>query len=253
MARRQAQVAGERQARRAVLGRRLVWGLSLAGAGAVLIWAGVWVTRPETLPVRVVRLIGHPVHLEPEALRAIIAPRVANGFLRVDVAGVQQALEALPWVERCSVRRVWPDRIEVAVTEQTAMARWSAGGLVNPAGERFAAEASEWPRPLPELGGPDETNSLVAGQYRRFRQILEPVGLSIAGVAMDARRAWRVRLEDGIEILLGRSDQEHRLERFAHIYPKALASRAGAIARVDLRYTNGFAVAWRDGQTPGAG
>lgn len=253
MARRQARAAEERRTRRAALGRRIAWALPVAAVGAALVWVGIWMARPETLPVRVVRLVGHPSHLDPEALRAVIRPLVAKGFLRVDVAGVQQALEALPWVDRCSVRRLWPDRIEVAVTEQTALARWSAGGLINPGGERFAAEAAEWPQPLPELSGPEGTNLLVANRYKRFRQILGPVGLPIAGVAMDARRAWRVRLEDGIEILLGRSDHERRLERFVHVYPKALASRAAAIVRVDLRYTNGFAVAWRDGRAPGAG
>ena len=34
-------------------------------------------------------------------------------------------------------------------------------------------------------------------------------------------------------------------------WPLALAARAEAIERVDLRYTNGFAVRWKPGMAPG--
>ena len=47
-------------------------------------------------------------------------------------------------------------------------------------------------------------------------------------------------------LLLGREDVRQKAERFAASYPDALANRAAFLARVDMRYANGFAVRWVD-------
>ena len=47
-------------------------------------------------------------------------------------------------------------------------------------------------------------------------------------------------------LLLGREDIRQKAERFAASYPDALANRAAFLARVDMRYANGFAVRWVD-------
>jgi len=52
---------------------------------------------------------------------------------------------------------------------------------------------------------------------------------------------------------VGRAAPEARLRRLVAAWPAALAGRAGRVARVDLRYTNGFAVRWRPGAAPGRG
>jgi cell division protein FtsQ len=56
-----------------------------------------------------------------------------------------------------------------------------------------------------------------------------------------------------MELDFGRQAFEERLDRFAKAYPGLLATRADAVAAVDLRYSNGFAVRWRrpDGGQPG--
>ena len=48
------------------------------------------------------------------------------------------------------------------------------------------------------------------------------------------------------EIRLGRRDIDERLYRFFDVVAPALANELKRVAYVDLRYTNGFAVGWRD-------
>ena len=55
-----------------------------------------------------------------------------------------------------------------------------------------------------------------------------------------------VVLAGGIELLLGGDDFLERMHRFAAIYRRELAPRAAQVARVDLRYASGVAVAFRD-------
>jgi cell division protein FtsQ len=47
---------------------------------------------------------------------------------------------------------------------------------------------------------------------------------------------------------LGNKDQEQRLARFKVAYNQALGTNAKLIRRVDLRYTNGLAVEWKQSQ-----
>ena len=231
----------------AVSGRRVGAVVLLLVIAAAMAEAGRWLAAPGTLPIKRIRVEGTFRHVSAQTLRELVATSVHGGFFSVDVAGVKRAVEALPWVARAGVRRVWPDTLALDVQEQHALARWGDGGLINLHGELFTPAVDSYPAGLPLLQGPPQMNAQLAARYTAMQQELIPLGLRIAELTLDARRAWRVRLDNGLELMLGRSDSAARLQRFVAVYPKVLAARATDIARVDLRYTNGFAVAWRHG------
>jgi cell division protein FtsQ len=67
---------------------------------------------------------------------------------------------------------------------------------------------------------------------------------------MDARRAWQLSFDNGLLLKLGREHNEDRLERFIDVYQGALSGYHAQIEAIDMRYTNGLAVVWVDGQAP---
>jgi cell division protein FtsQ len=141
---------------------------------------------------------------------------------------------------------VWPDVLHVTVTEERALARWLDEGLVNPAGQVFyPAERTAELHKLPLLEGPPHTSVQVMSAFVKFSGQLAPLGLGIVRLSMDARRAWRLTLSNGMELTLGRKDSERQMERFARFYPVTLDGRIADVKEVDLRYANGFAVKWR--------
>lgn len=225
--------------------RRLAGAAAAAGFAAGLIWAGYRITDPAMLPVKTVRVGGELQFLAESRLRETVAPFARAGLLRVDVAEVRSALEGLPWVDRAEVRRAWPDALEIAIREQRPVARWADEALVNHRGELFHPPAEQWPVGLPELSGPDRNAAAIASHFSELRNLLAPLGLEPAALVQDERRSWRLSLSNGIDLRLGRKQTAERLLRFMRLYPRVLAERAGEIRRVDLRYTNGFAVAWR--------
>lgn len=226
--------------------------LVLIGATA---WGALLVRDPTTLPIKSVRVEGTFTHITSEALQQAIAHAATGGFLYVDVGDIRRAAQRLPWVKDISVRRVWPDTLRVTVTEQTAVARWGDQGLLNAEGTVFAPHQSSYPAGLPELQGPPGTQTAMLGQYHAMSQTLAPHRLRITHLELDARRAWRVKLSNGIELMLGRTDSYARLQRFARVYNNLLSAPAGTqsgvIDRIDLRYSNGLAVHWNTTpQTP---
>ena len=63
---------------------------------------------------------------------------------------------------------------------------------------------------------------------------------------MRDRGSWFLTTQDGIEVLLGRDDVVDKMQRFLTVDQLMLSERREQIARVDLRYSNGMAVAWRE-------
>ena len=180
-----------------------------------------------------------------EQLRAAIAPHVTAGFFAVDLARVRRAVESLPWVESAQVRKRWPDRLELRVVEREAAAVWGDDRLVSTAGELFAVPGEVAPDGLPRLAGPEDRARDVLEFWRRARESLAGSGLVAAGAALSHRGSWSLALDNGALVVIGRESPEARLERFVDTLPR-LGNPDGAVwVRADLRYANGYALAWR--------
>ena len=221
--------------------------------GALLVWGGIKLEDPRTLPITSIGIQGEFHHLEKQQLQQALQGRLVGGtcsslcggFFNVDVDAIRDVLLDIPWVNSATVRRVWPDTLQIEVVEQLPVARWSAGGLVNSQGQLFFPLPETYPPDLPELQGPVESQAVVAMRYREMEKELEPLTLHINRMVLDERRSWKIELNSGVTLLLGRVNDNTRLKRFARLYPVALAARAADIEQVDLRYTNGFSVRWK--------
>jgi cell division protein FtsQ len=205
----------------------------LAGAFGAL----DWLLTPERFPVARVELLGALKNTSPAQIEAAIPP-ISGNFFALDLAEVRAGVERLPWVRRVTVRRVWPATLEVAVEEHVALARWGDDALVNTHGERFMAKTSEL---LPLFMGPGGSAAELTRRYRRFSEIVEPLGTGIERVVLTQRQAWQLRLGNGMHVMLGRDPDlaEERLRRFIEAYPSL---RKKEPEYVDLRYPNGFAL-----------
>lgn len=212
---------------------------------------------PARFPIRNVALEkGDYRHLDVAEVEGLLQDFVGQGFFTVKVNEVRSRLQALPWVDLVSVRRVWPDTLQVMVVEQWPLARWGRQALINRRGEVFAPKAASVPAGLPELNGPDGLQHEVAGMYQGLSRVLVPLDMQVAKLSLDGRRAWSMLLGNGVEMELGRTEPYARVERFARVYPGLLAGRSQEYEGIDLRYTNGFAVRWKmlsEGGTPQVG
>lgn len=176
-----------------------------------------------------------------------------TGFVTADIAGMQQTLEQLPWVDQIRISRIWPDQLYVEVSEQQPIARWRNGEWLNSRGQVFqTAKAPNEGVLLPLLTGPDGSEGKVMQQYLVLIQALRPLGQKLVRLEMRSRGSWFLTTETGLELLLGRDEIGDKMRRFASLYERELKSEAGRIARIDLRYANGLAVAWRAEDTAAA-
>src|SRR4051812_39074652 len=91
---------------------------TFAIAGVVLL------LRSPLFPVTQIELT-HPLANTTRAeIEAAVRAHITGNFFALAPAQVRAGLEALPWVRRASVRRVWPDALEVTLEEHVPLARW---------------------------------------------------------------------------------------------------------------------------------
>lgn len=181
---------------------------------------------------------GAAAHVTLEQVEAIVQRDLKGTFFTLDLERLRGSFEKLPWVRKVDIRRGWPDRVEVVVEEHQPLARWGNTALVNRQGEVFEAAYDE---ALPVFTGPQGTSREVAIQYEWLRRELASIGRQPVRVQLSQRRAWRVLLDDGMSLEIGREQVESRLSRFLEVYTRALAPLKRRIDYVDLRYANGFA------------
>ncbi|OGT34252.1 MAG: hypothetical protein A2W28_07010 [Gammaproteobacteria bacterium RBG_16_51_14] len=211
----------------------------------LLVWGAYLLSNPATLPIKQVRIEGEFFRLAPDRLKIMVTDKVRGGFFNLNVDTVRNVLLANPWVKEVTVQRVWPDGLRVSVSEQVAVARWGQDGLLNPAGEYFAPERETFPDELPELYGPRGTEVLVLNRFDEIQKSLQDTGMKIKNVTLNERRAWQFELDNGIRVILGKTDFDLRLKRFRDLVPLGLSGKFSQTELVDMRYTNGFAVRWK--------
>jgi cell division protein FtsQ len=226
-----------------VYARRAALLLPLVGGLGALTWA---LDRP----VRAISIDGSFQRVSPGQIEKAVAPFSQSGFMSADLDGIQSAVEALPWVEHARVQRRWPNSLHVTVSEQTAAARWGDSGLLNTRGELFVRSATHVPAELPHLSGPDGTESQVAQRYLSVQGRMLEAGMRIAALRLDERGAWEMDLDSGVTVRLGRREVDERIDRFIHTASQVIAHRLNEITYVDMRYSNGFAIGWRNPGTP---
>lgn len=221
--------------------RTLKWIVAIVVVLAVGIGANLalnWMGSLPGIALRMVSIKGTLKHVEPEALQFVVRRTVQGNFFTADVRAVRAEFENVPWVRAASVRRVWPDRLEVTIEEHAPLARWSTETLVNTHGEIFRAD---YTGELPRFAGPVGSEKEIAKAYGEYREMLKEISLEPREIALSARRAWQVKLSNGMALELGRVDMRKRLGRFVAVVKQVpeLKERRG---RADLRYPNGFAL-----------
>ncbi len=214
--------------------------LLYAVAAILLLYAMLFlVVHLPLFPLREVKINGELKHVTREQVQFIVTRALKGNFFTLDLNKTRRTFEKLPWVRNVNVRRRWPDQLEVTLEEHQVLARWGNTALVNTHGELFQAASDQQ---LPVFNGPADGVLEVASQYQLFKQQLEPIRHQPVQISLSPRRAWQVKLDNGLVVELGREKVEERMEKFVRIYDRTLGRLNRSVNYVDLRYPNGFAV-----------
>jgi len=220
-------------------------------AVVALVAAGfAWVARRPAFQFGDVRLEGDLQRNSVTTVRANAMPHLAGNFFTMDLGRTRAAFEQVPWVRHAVVRRVWPNRLVVALEEHQPVALWAgdenSDKMVNSHGEVFEANVGDVEDDsLPQFAGPEGTSAQVLAMYRRLQPRFAGIDAEMTTVKLSGRGSWRVELDNGASIELGRGTQDEvaeRTARFIRTLPQVLDKFHAPLENADLRHAEGYAV-----------
>ncbi len=217
------------------------WGLALAPFVLVVIYLS---QTDQVLPIRSIQLTGTFENLDQREVETVLQSYIGQGFFSLDIHQLQQTLKANSWTDSVSVRRIWPDKLRVTVTEKKPIARWDDEHLLSDSAKVFAAHSADFGR-LPLVHAANHEPAWVMRQFQKLQASFNRVDERVVSLKVDSRGALDVELINGLQIKLGRAEIDRKIERLVNIYQQQILPRREQIERIDMRYSNGFAVAWK--------
>lgn len=210
-----------------------------------LMLAGLYLGQAQQiLPIRSIQLMGDFKHLDRRELEGDLQMYIGQGFFSLDIHRLRQSLREKSWSESVSVRRIWPDRIRVEIHEKKPVARWDENHLLSDSARIYLADSGAFAH-LPLVHADNHQPAWVLDQFHRLQARFEAVDERLVSLRVDSRGAFEVELINGLQIKFGRDDIDRKIDRLANIYLQQILPRREQIDRLDLRYSNGFAVAWK--------
>jgi cell division protein FtsQ len=229
---------------------------ALIGLSLLMVLAsGLWwvIQRPyftlQKIEIKGASSSGELRHVNELSIRNFAVPRLQGNFFTLNLDMARSSFEAVPWVRKASLQRIWPNKLVVSLEEHQVLGTWGENGrLVSVYGDIFTANLAEAEEDatLIKFSGPDGSEKEVVDQYKNLKLWFAPISLEPEYVQYSSRYAWTVYLNNGMRVELGRSTEpamiKKRVEQLLKVYPQLVTRLQGGIESVDMRYPNGLAL-----------
>jgi cell division protein FtsQ len=195
---------------------------------------------------------GNVAHSDISSMRNHMYSNIRGNFYNIDLHKTKQAFESIAWVNHAVVKRVYPNHIEVKLSEFKPKAIWGAREdlkLIDDLGITFEASADdEEYDQMPQFIGSEGQGKVMLDMYKNLVILFAPLQHKLKVLELNARGSWIATLEGGAHIELGRgnvNDVIGRVQKFASGADQLLTKlnkKTNDIEYIDLRHTDGYAL-----------
>jgi len=209
-----------------VVAGTVIGGHSMTVVAALTSWGG--------LAIENVQITGQTEISEVDVLNALAIDDFPS-LVTFDVDAARARVESLPWVKQASIKKLYPDTLQVSVAERTPFAIWqhdNAVSLVDRDGRVIVDDVGDRYSGLPFVAG--DGAAARAGEFADLIAGVPSLKSRIHAGMLVSQRRWSLVLDNSIEIMLPEDDPEGALVAVA-----ALDEQSGLLSRdiaaVDLR------------------
>ena len=159
-------------------------------------------------------------------------------LFEMDVKAAQKRVEALNWVDKAVVRRLWPDRVVVQIIERKPYALWQNKGHITLIDAKGVAIDKTSPEQYPSLTlivGPKANEFL--GDVNLIESKIDLSG-RVSGYVRNTSGRWDIYIDDGRKkIMLPHSDLDLAISRLSSLQDVSrILDREVSV--IDLRLTD---------------
>ncbi|STO54595.1 cell division protein [Canicola haemoglobinophilus] len=198
-------------------------------------------------PINSFAIVGTTDFTDDNDIREILSSMLENedlkGFFGQDINLIKQQIELIPWIKSAVVRKIWPNRLSIWITEYSPIASWNDTEFLSSEGVIFQLPVNKLKvSDLPRLAGPNNKSNQVLEAWNRIYLDLKRKDLTLKKVSINERGSWQIVLDNDVILKLGRGEWQDKLDRFVTIYPQIEIPENKKLSYVDLRYGVGAAI-----------
>jgi cell division protein FtsQ len=180
-----------------------------------------------------------------------VSPFLKESLLKIDAAKMKEAITSLPFVKEVSVKRMYPFSILIDVKEKKPCALWIDGGgnilVLDENGEPFRGLIKGDEKGFFVINALNKSDAKSV--YREISAWIK-AGLlkkdALSEIAYNEGSITIFGLDNGVEIILGKEDQDKRLKRAIAVFEDA--KRRGLLIKcIDARFEKGAIIQERKG------
>ncbi|MCY4148387.1 MAG: FtsQ-type POTRA domain-containing protein [Gammaproteobacteria bacterium] len=204
-------------------------------------------------------------------IRETALSELDGNFFSANLGKVKDRVAQAPWISSVSVHRQWPSTLVIAVDPINPVARWNDRKWINYTGEVLDIppfiEAHEIAH-LPVLSGAPDEESKIFEFYLDWSERFAAWGLTLVSLTADDVQEWHLELSPSVlsrartpsesspepsgelktptRMVVNQQNAVERISRFVASLDRGLIDQFERIESIDLRYTNGFAIRWKE-------
>lgn len=192
-------------------------------------------------PVKDLQLLTAGKQVTASDVSEAIAHLFPAGFVSLDVTEVKLALETLPMVASAQVEKTWSGELMISLEEEQPVAVWNDRHLLSQRGDILPVELAKVG--LPKLKGSDSYSRSVMEHFLLFNRWCKRHQMRLVGLSFSPS-GWRLEHENGPMIWLDGNNALSGLRQLESVLDQIQIEK---IDSIDMRYEQGFAVAWKSG------
>ncbi len=181
-----------------------------------------------------------------QALQQTMSQQAVSSFFTTDLQTLRDIAIGLAWVDQVSVTRDWQRGIVIMALPKQAVANFGTERLVDAKGVVFVpADSQELMQPtFATLQGEKSQAPVIMQQMQQINSWYAPLGMRVEDIILTPRMTWLVRFDNGLRVIVDNENTAQKLLNLSQLLGNQLSTRRDEIQSIDLRYKNGFTIAW---------
>lgn len=181
-----------------------------------------------------------------QALQQTMGQQTVSSFFTTDLQALRDITLGLPWVDQVSVSRDWQRGIVITALPKQAVAHFGTERLIDAKGSVYVpADSAELTRKgYATLQGERSQAPVIMQEMQQINDWFAPLDMRVADIILTPRMTWLVRFDNGLRVIVDNENTAQKLLSLSQLLGNQLSERRDEMQSIDLRYKNGFTIAW---------
>lgn len=181
-----------------------------------------------------------------QALQQTMSQQTVSSFFTNDLQSLRDVAMRLAWIDQVSVTRDWQRGIIITALPKQAIANFGTERLVDAKGAVFVPvdNAELGQIQFATLQGGITQAPAIMQQMQQINDWYAPLNLGVEDIILTPRMTWLIRFDNGLRVIVDNENTAQKLLSLSQLLSNQLNNRLDEMQSIDLRYKNGFTIAW---------